>query len=245
MRRQLLYYAVALVLGTMLLFVGWQTFLVRTPTCSDGLRNGAELGVDCGGSCTKVCEVQTQPPRLLWSRAFPIASPLYTAVAYVQNPNNGAGARQVRYTFRLFDEQNHLVVTREGFADLPPLHVVPIFETNIDIGNRSVARTLFEFTSEPVWNKVPQSAIPTLRLSDQDLLSDGTRLSATLINDSLTDAKDITVVAVLFDKDDIARAASRTVVPLVARQSSEPIVFTWSAGVEGVARAEITILPSF
>ncbi len=32
-----------------------------TPTCTDGLQNGQETGIDCGGSCTP-CETGTENP---------------------------------------------------------------------------------------------------------------------------------------------------------------------------------------
>ncbi len=230
---------------SILLFVGYQTFFTRTPTCNDGVRNGSETGVDCGGSCALICEDQSRLPTLLWSRAFEAAPQFYTAAAYVQNPNIGSGAKRVRYSFRLFDDKNEFVVEREGFVDIPPTQTVPILETSIDVGNRTVARTLFEFTSDPVWVKVPANSLPTLRLAEQKLTADGTRLSANLVNDTLFDANNVTVVAVVFDNAGVARAASKTFIQKVPRQSAEPIIFTWPKGFEGVARAEITILPAF
>jgi len=157
----------------------------------------------------------------------------------------GAGAKGVRYSFRIFDDKNSLVVERQGVADIPPLQTVPILETNVDVGNRTVTRTLFEFTSEPTWGKVSAEALPPLRITEQVLTADGSRLTAEVMNDSLKEVRDISVVAVVFDQSGVARAASKTVIDRIAAQSSEPIIFTWAAGFEGVARAEITLLPSF
>jgi hypothetical protein len=123
--------------------------------------------------------------------------------------------------------------------------MAPILEANIDVGNRIVARALFEFTSEPTWTKVPPEALPPLRIIDQSLTADGTRLTGTLVNDTLEEIRNLTLVAIVFDGEGVARAASRTVIPRLSRQSSEPIIFTWGSGFEDVARAEITILPSF
>lgn len=244
-RRQLLYYAVASVLLAVISYVVWVAFLTQTPTCQDGAQNGNETGIDCGGSCALVCADEAKPPRLLWVRSFPQAPQRYSAAAYIQNANIGSGAKQVRYSFRLFDDKNSLVTEREGYADIPPIQTVPILETNIDVGNRMVARALFEFTSEPTWKKVSADALPPLRIIDQSLTADGTRLTGALVNDTLEEVRDLTLVAVVFDNSGVARAASRTVIPRLARQSSEPIIFTWPTGFEGVARAEITILPAF
>lgn len=244
-RRQLLYYGVVGVLLLVLVLVGWQSFFARMPTCSDGVQNSSERGVDCGGSCARVCTEEVREPVLLWSRAFPSGSQRYTAAAYIQNSMAGAGAKRVAYSFRLFDDNNVLVVERTGIADIPPLRTVPIIENNIDVGNRTVARTLFEFTSEPVWNMVPADQLPQLRIIDQALLPDGTRLSANIRNDSLEEVRDIVAIGIVFDESGTARAASKTFIERVARQSSEPIIFTWPNGFEGVSRAEITLLPAF
>lgn len=244
-RRQSLYYIVALIIAVILGFFVWQTFFTATPTCQDGTQNGAETGVDCGGACALVCQEEAKAPVVLWSRAFKTGPTTYTVAAYVQNQNIGAGAKLVPYTFQIFDDKNLLVIEREGVIDLPPIQTVPIVETNVDVGNRIVARTLFAFSAEPVWNRVPASVLPQLRLTDQGLAQDGTRLSASLVNDSLEDAEDLMIAAVIFDTSGTARAASKTIVDAVARKSSVPIVFTWPTGFEGVSRAEITILPSF
>jgi hypothetical protein len=244
-RRQFLYYAVVLVLAAIFVFVVWQTFFTNPATCSDGLRNSKETGVDCGGSCALVCQDEARAPTVLWARAFETGPTTYTAAAYVENQNRGAGAKRVAYTFQIFDDKNLLVVEREGVIDLPPIQTVPIVETNIDVGNRTVVRTLFAFATVPVWNKIPASALPQLRLAEQNLAADGTRLSAMGVNDSLQDAENLVIVAVVFDTNGVARAASKTIVNKVGRKSSAPIIFTWPTGFEGVSRAEITILPSF
>src|SRR3990167_18523 len=78
-------------------------------------------------------------PIIVWARAFESAPQTYTAAAYIQNNNPGAGARQVSYSFQLFDADNALVVERGGTVDLPPVPTIPIIETGINVGYRSVA----------------------------------------------------------------------------------------------------------
>lgn len=241
-RRQFLYYAVAALFSVILLFGAWRTFFSHAPTCSDGIQNGSELGVDCGGSCSLICAQSARAPRVLWARAFEASPSAYTAVAYVQNLNSGAIARAAHYSFQLFDADNVLVVQKDGVAEIPAAGTIPIIETNINVGNRSVARTLFAFSDEPQWY-TPTTPLPTLRFSQQSLSADASRLSAMVTNDSAVDAERVAVVAVLFDADGNARAASKTVVGSLPRRSSAPVVFTWSGGVTGIVRAELTALP--
>ncbi|OGC85220.1 hypothetical protein A3F55_01370 [Candidatus Adlerbacteria bacterium RIFCSPHIGHO2_12_FULL_53_18] len=244
-RRQLLYYAVGLVMATILLFALWQTFLTATPTCFDGSRNGSETDIDCGGSCAKLCEGEAKIPNILWARSLESAPQTYTAVAYVENRTEGAGARQVPYLFQIFDDKNELVVEQEGATDLPPVAVIPVVLPNINVGNRVVARTLFRFTAEPVWERVRVDALPQVRITGQQLAADGTRLSAVIINDGFEDVRNLRVAGVVFDTEGVVRAASVTLIDRITAKASQPAVFTWGDALEGVARAEITVLPSF
>lgn len=234
-----MYTSVGGILAFMVLIVVYQTLFTAPPLCTDGKQNGDEHGVDCGGSCALVCQDEARAPVVSWARAFETAPQTYTAAAYIQNNNLGAGARRVGYTFQLFDADNKLVVARDGVADLPPVPTVPILETGINIGNRTVARALFSFSSDPVWQRA--GALPKLAMSGQTLAADASRLEATISNDSFSDVR-ASAIAVLFDADGVARAASKSTVTVPAR-SSTPIVFTWGQPAQGIVRAEITLLP--
>lgn len=238
-RRKALYTSVAGVIGFMVLIVVYQTLFSAPALCTDGKQNGLESGVDCGGQCALLCQGEARAPVVLWARAFESAPQTYTAAAYIQNNNLGAGARRVGYTFQLFDEDNKLVVDRVGVADLPPVPTVPIIESGINVGYRSVSRALFSFSSEPVW--VRAGALPKLNVSGQRLAADASRLEGAVSNDSFNDAR-ATVAAVLFDADGVARAASKSTITVPAR-SSTPVVFTWGTPAAGIVRAEITVLP--
>jgi len=243
-RRKALYYAVAIIVALIVLLAVWKIFFTRTPTCSDGIQNGTELGVDCGGACALICAEDAQAPKVLWARSFSVASSTYTAAAYIENENPGAGAHNVRYSFQLFDSDNLLVVEKTGTTDLPPVRNIPIVEPNINVGTRTVARTLFSFSDTPVWSKAAAQQ-PTLELVQQNLAADGSSLSAVLQNNSLQDVARVAVVAILFDAQGTARAASKTVVAPLPHKSSKSVYFTWPGGIPNVVRAEMITLPSF
>ncbi len=224
---------------------GYETFFTATPTCFDNTQNQNEDGVDCGGVCALLCASTARAPVVLWSRAFETAPGVYTAAAYVQNQNGSAVARGVHYSFQLFDAQNSLVVERDGLLDIPPVQTIPIIEQNISVGTRSVARALFAFSDTPVWRRVPPGSIPALQLSQQQLAPDGSRLSATITNNSFVDVAHLAVSAVLFDQEGVARAASKSAIAALPSGASQEVVFTWPLGVPTIVRAEITTLPSF
>lgn len=245
MRRKIVYTSAAGLIAIAILIFIFNAFFTTPPTCFDAKQNGNERGIDCGGSCSLLCQNQAGQPTAAWSRSFLTASSTYTAAAYVQNPNVGAAARNVKYSFQLFDADNHLIVERDGMMDLPPIGSIPVIESNINVGSRTPVRTLFAFSDLPVWNIVPENAIPRISITGQQLAQDGTRLSVTLVNDTVRDAKNITVVGVLFDASGVAVAASKSLVPILARKSTQAVVLTWPRSIQGVVRAEVTLLPSF
>jgi len=244
-RRQLMYYAVGFLLLLVAMYGLWATFLNTPATCFDNKQDGDELGVDCDGSCSLLCANTAKDPTVVWARAFETAPGAYTAAAYIQNNNPGAGAKQVQYSFQLFDADNGLVKEYDGVTNLPPVQTIPVVVTNLSVGNRVVTHALFAFSQIPTWNKVPQDSLPQLYVSQQNLSADGSRLSAELANSTFTDAKNVTVVAVLFDANGVARAASMSLVPVASAHTNEQVVFTWPNGTPGIVRAEITVLPSF
>lgn len=245
-RRKTLYSGVIGAIVFLVLIFLYQTFLTTPATCFDLKQNGDEHGVDCGGSkCSLMCASESRAPVVQWARAFKTSPNTYTAAAYIQNSNAGGGAKNVRYSFQLFDDKNQLVIERDGTVNLPPVQTIPIVENGIEVGNRAVSRTLFAFFEQPVWNTIPASAVSSLRVSNQYLAGDGSRLSATLTNDTVADAKNITVTGILFDAAGVARAASKSVLSRVPKKSSQDVVFTWPGGNSGIVRAEITVLPSF
>ena len=245
LRRKLLYSAVGG--GLFFVVVAWVglQFLSHPATCADGIQNGSETGVDCGGSCAMLCANAAQKPIVMWARAFQTSSNTVTAAAYLQNTNMGnyAGAYGVRYAFRLYDADNLLIVERDGVIDIPPQNTVPVVEPNVVVGQRHVAHVFFDFSSEPSWTKIPVAALPTLRLSNQQLPPDGLQLSATIQNAGLYGVQNLTVAAVLFDTNGEAVAASKSLMPSVPAGSAQAVTFTWTAASQSV-RAEITpILP--
>ncbi len=248
-RRQLLYYAVALAVLLVLAWGVYQYFFTAPPSCFDSVQNGDERGVDCGGSCSLVCPGDVHPLTVLWARPFAVSPPStssgqagnYTVAVYVQSDNLSAGAKGMPYSFQLFDDKNSLIVERDGIIDIPPIETMPIIETNINTGTRAVSRVLFAFGTTPVWHT---TSISALRVGNEHLAQDGSRLTATVTNDTLSALQKVTVAAVLFNASSTAVAASKSIVT-VPKKGSREVIFTWPIGTPGVVRAEITILPPF
>jgi len=228
-RRRFIYAGIVIAIAFLVLGFFLYSFSHKPATCFDGKQNGGENGIDCGGSCVQICTPDVAPLVVKWSRAFRVESGVYNAVAYVENPNNDAGIRSIKYHFDLFDSKNVLIAQRGGVAYITPGGISPLFEANIKTGERIPQRTFFEFTEEPVWFK----AIDTRsQLSVQGRVLGGVdtkpRIDATIRNSSAVDEfSDVDVTAIVFGTDGNAVAASRTIVPRIEPRGTEDIVFTW------------------
>ena len=242
-RRQGLYIGTsAIIFLALVSFVGIKIF-VHPASCFNNVQDGTETGVDCGGACSRMCMNSVHPATVLWTRFLPLAPSTYTVAAYLENQNVGSYVKEARYTFKFFDDKNVLIAERQGTTVIAPTRITPVVETNINTGSRAPVKAFFEFLDEPLWDKAVDT--PQIRVDGQDLDPSGQRLSVMVHNDGVKDASDIPVGAVLFDANGQAQAASMSVVPSIARNSSVPVVFTWPmAPAQPIVRAEVTALPT-
>lgn len=205
--------------------------LKHEPTCFDGRKNGNEQGIDCGGTCKRICEGNTRNIVVLWARPFEVAPGVYNVVAYFENQNTSAGIQSVQYEFKLYDKDNLLVAEPfRGSTFIGPNQRSAVFASGIQTGNRIPATVFFHFLEQPQWDSVDQlfatSLLAPRNQSYQDLGTAG-KITATLFNSSFYDLVDIPVVAIAYDVAGNAFAASQTFVDRVNQGTSVPVVFTW------------------
>lgn len=231
-RRRLLILFVLLVIIGGIVFWRKADTIFMAPSCSDGLKNGDESGIDCGGTmCSTLCTSQVSEPTVLWKRSFAVTDDVYNAVAYIEN-KNAAATRAIAYEFRLYDANDILAARRTGVTVIPPLGRYAIVETGIQSGTATVAYTAFSFSSVPAkWERLP-AQIASLRLTTGAATLDETgpfpKLTALVTNPSPTiELSNTIVAAVLFDANDNAVNVSRTLIPSLPGQRSAPVTFTW------------------
>ncbi|NQV88310.1 MAG: VWA domain-containing protein [Parcubacteria group bacterium] len=228
-KRRLLYTIIPLAILFVISYSVFFFFWYKAPTCNDRVKNGGETGVDCGGSCQRICSFETLDPVILWSRVFRVTSNTYNAVAYIENHNINSQAENVPYVFKVKNEKGEAIVSKEGKVYIPKNKSFAIFESNIEVPSGEIPKTTtFEFTSLPIWikNTEPTSELFIKKkvLSRQD---SSPRIDVTFENRSIETIKNIEVVALVLDGKNNAIGASRTFIDSLDKNQSKDVVFTW------------------
>ncbi len=210
----------------------------KAPSCSDGVQNGDETGVDCGGSCTTLCSNQTLLPIVHWTKAFNVLNSVYDLAAYVENPNINSKNSEAKYDFKVYDANNILITEIIGKTFIPKNKKFIVFEPDITIQNKIPKRVEFEFTGFAYWQK-DDTAEPAISVTYSPLMSTSTspRVTGTVTNNSSQDLQNgLELSVMVLDNNGNTIAVSRTFTDPLPEKTSQNFVFTWpkpfSLGVE-------------
>lgn len=202
--------------------------LYSAPTCTDGTKNGDEKGIDCGGSCKNLCTSEALRPSIIWAKVFNISGDVYSAVAYVENPNLNSKNSKATYEFRLYDDENKLITVVEGETSIPRGKKFAVFETGIVLKNRKPKSANFQFVDFSNWEKdTEKDEGISLEYGTVEAASTTPRITGTVTNKSLENIKGLELVVFALDNNENVIGASRTYVDNLARNSSQDFVFTW------------------
>lgn len=97
-------------------------FLKPEPSCTNGVRDRGEEGIDCGGTCPALCLPQTlQGVEVSGSvQVFFPGTNTASLLAKLQNPNLELGARTFAYEFALYGTGGELLRAARGRSFIYP-----------------------------------------------------------------------------------------------------------------------------
>ncbi len=242
-RRRFTYAAIFLIVIGAAVGVPAFLFFYDAPTCFDGKRNGGEQGTDCGGSCSKLCPNAFLSPSVSWTRFEEVAPHLYNVGAYVVNPNLKVRAARTPYSVTLFDAKGVPIAEAKGSVTIPAGRNTLAFLGAVSTGIQTPFRASMKFTGIPDWAYETKPPL-TLAVTDQKY-AEGTSTSSllvTLANTGQRNLTDITVYAILQDKDKNAVGFSKTVIDAIAPQGAAIAPFTWPFSHRGKV-VSIEVLP--
>ncbi len=223
------------VIVCLIVIVGIPTYFAarHAPSCSNGIQDGDETGVDCGGSCKLLCTPQTLPIITLGdARLLKIATTTYVAAIVVENPNVNGFISRAPYTFSIYSGSSNKplqVFAHDTYVGRNSTFA--LFTGPFEITGSGPFRATFEWGANLSWQK---GSDPTSLISAENInlvtTSDGTpRLEATLTNKTQNEIDNVEAVAILSDTDGNTQAAGKTFVDVLAPNEPVPISFTWPA----------------
>jgi hypothetical protein len=232
--RKLLYGGTTILVIVALVIVLGVRFFYKAPSCSDGLKNGDEQGIDCGGSCLKLCQNNFLASIVSWTRFEEVSPHLYNVAVYIINPNIDGEARDVPYHVQLYDNRGIIITEYNGTITLPPHRNALAFQDAINVGERVPAKALFEFTQLPDWHK-QSDRLMELKVPDKKYSEDenGSSLIVTLKNSGVLPMGKISVYAILYDKNGNALGFSKTIVDGIPANETVLAPFTWARNHQG------------
>ncbi len=219
--------------------------LYKAPSCTDGVQNQGEQGIDCGGPCAYLCTALMEPPTVLYTQAIGNGEGRIDVVATVENKNLSAAAKRVPYSIQLFNAKQQLVKNVQGYLDLPPGATVPVYIPGMSSGAANSLNAFLTVSSDAInWYTATRDPriVPTISNVRAAGSTSAPRVAAVMTNPGLVVLANVrAVVLVRNDKGDVI-AASQTVVASLPPGGTAPIVFTWGAAFSGVP-ASIEIDP--
>lgn len=234
-RRKLLYTIVTLVIIVIPASLIGYRVAYRAPSCFDGIKNGTEAGIDCGGACQKLCQSAFLPPKHDWTQYEQIAPGVYNLAAYVENPNPTVGATNIPFHMVLYDTKGTVISGMNGHITLGPKRNTLAFIPGVRVGNSAPgASPFFEFTAAPDWQK-EADVLSHLVVGNKAYSEDGpsSSLQVSLKNAGVDPIPRMSVYAILYDKNKNAIAFSKTVVDGIPSGTSVTAPFTWPENFHG------------
>lgn len=220
-----------LFIGIFLIFIVYLSFKLfyTPPSCFDGRQNQMEFGIDCGGPCQNLCSTQVTDIVVKWVEVFKVSDGVYSVAASIENPNRVAGIDDISYNFKLYDNEGVVVKEKSGSVFIKPRDSFIIFEPGIRMEEGVVPTSAtITFEESPVWKVTQRRDVPVI-VKNKKLINTKTqpRLTATLLNDSVSDMFNLDVFAVVYNSENKPVAVSSTFVDMIEKNSQKDIFFTW------------------
>lgn len=194
--------------------------------CFDKKQNHGEIGTDCGGPCGP-CPYNLKEPIILWSRFFKEnGGNTYDLAALVENPNLNWGSKKIKYSFKLYKEDNTLILEKSGETFLNPKEKFMIFENSADTYGAEPKRAILNINDIHNWEYTEKS-IPDFTITEKTFNKESSILDIEIKNENSYNLENVRLYAELIDQNGNVYAVSSTKVNNIISNSKEKAFFTW------------------
>lgn len=231
-----------------LLFIAlaWGVFraAVPAPSCSDGILNQNEENIDCGGTCVSCETVRPEPLRAGGVQVFGTAQERTVLLGRITNPNSAYAADGVSYAFAVKGRNGRVnETTPRKTVRVHASERLFLFESAIATPFSDVESAEIVFY-DTVWR--PAAEVPPAALSVSGVALSGdagtVEVRGKVKNEGPFAARDVRIIAVLFDRSGNTLFASQTAMDTVAGGSEQefpairfPSGEPWEGNVEASA----------
>jgi hypothetical protein len=202
-------------------------YIVPDPTCFDTKKNGFEVGIDCGGECSLMCDSDVVPLTVLWARALPTGTSTYDIVGLIENKNINNAPLDVPYTFTVFNKEGNQLFMYNGTTSISVDDDMPLVLQNILLVDAPYNTVLTLHPTKHYVTPEKDGAPPIKTLRDRYEEGDTSRVYVTIKNVTQKTFSHLPVRIILYDDNNNAIGVGETVVPYLNKEEQQELVFTW------------------
>lgn len=226
-KHKLVLISVVIIFSALILFYIFYSRLFPIPMCNDGVKNGTETGIDCGGSCALRCTSDIKPVKVIWSKAVKTAINTYDVSALLSNENRDSAPRYLDYKLSVFDTNGKVIWFGIGKTKVPVLSDFPVIIQNVKIKEKikNTNIELKEIESFLTDKKYQSLIVETLNTQFEN--GDTPRLYVTIHNKTLIPILRFPVRVVLYDPLQNTLGVGETFIDRLDKDETKQLVFTW------------------
>lgn len=243
--KQLLYGSIFL---AVFVAVGWGLFraFVAAPTCSDGVQNGREEGVDCGAvACGVLCPSPVKALENIEPLIIKTGAGGYDVLAHLENPNGAYGASRVDYELVVRDAAGSVLASRRGFTYVNPAQPRYLLFPFQSLPATPAKAELSFVPADVEWGAltidgagVVQFAVRGEQFSPA---SGSVQYTANVLNRSRFDFNEVDVTVLLYDRAGVVVGANTTIIRTLIAGEERAISVAWPFAVPDAVRAQAIV----
>ncbi len=240
--KQTIYGTLYLVILALIVWGFYSSFFSSAPTCFDNKKNQNEEGIDCGGSCQKICLPENiREIKVVEAKIFPLENGNATLLGVVNDPNADYAIKNFTYNFNITKANaTSSVSILSGNSFIYPEEKAYLIFPNA--AYQPAPGDKLEITlSNLEWVKKENFEKPDITIKNYTIIEtqEGIRIEGVIFNDTFSPISDVRVFVILHNQFQKAIGVSQTFINLESKKSTTFSIF--HPLIEGF-RKELTVI---